>query len=704
MIECKDDRFKPSDGCYQPGVTPPPTPKPTPKPTTNPTPVPTPGGRKREDMLQPPQPGQTMSPWRSIRAAMRNMTALSEPQMRARMAVAARQSSGRSRPVIAAHHVVTLKDLYGKFGTSLDKWQRINGTRRVVDFATTKFAGLVASWQQTTFSAVVHEVLVAPAKRAASASGAMMGGGPTWLVPLSAAVRMRYAARLDATLRRWFPVQFPVAARTIAGEDDQITSIFQPFDCSVNTAQLLCMDCSIADRFINATGLALNRALDYYGTNDTSSSSSSDLTYRLTDNVARFNRGIGNTITSPVGTDTFLTVNKTTPWIGRRLDTIQWPWLWNFTKLANVLDPAGDVFPDGSIPPETPYTGTLVGIQEQNAELASRNDTDLVWISIFSDALAVSGLGNASVELTEKAAYFWTGLSADGGSAVARFIGAYVLCDYDNTLYAVNGRGTGLFDGLVIAGLAVLAAAFVVSLVLPACGATIGSCMAVFIGALLFFPLALAIGSKEARFATCPPSGPSTLVPGIPVSLGQDAYELASETLPQCAPIPVSLVDASDVHAADLCAKCGVPPPRFLSCAEAAGFIDGFDNIFYTLEQLRPGTNAAIAASPGLKAICPSWRRSRPRTRPRPLPRAVAPKPWPPATKSRFSTCWQHRPGRRAFECSRLGNRHCRVPGLAAVRPRAGHHFGGPRNGRANRLRRDGGGKGRARQGANQEK
>lgn len=53
-----------------------------------------------------------------------------------------------------------------------------------------------------------------------------------------------------------------------------------------------------------------------------------------------------------------------------------------------------------------------------------------------------------------------------------------------------------------------------------------------------------------------------------------------------------------------LCATCGTAPPQ-LHCAVAAGFFDGFDNIFYTLTSVFGEEASAFVAAP-LAAVSPT--------------------------------------------------------------------------------------------------
>lgn len=86
-------------------------------------------------------------------------------------------------------------------------------------------------------------------------------------------------------------------------------------------------------------------------------------------------------------------------------------------------------------------------------------------------------------------------------------------------------------------------------------------------------------------------------IPALPTCFGGDAYTLLSEIVPPCAPIPRGLIDTSLSDVTDACLG---EVPAIVNCATTpelgdTRFIDGFDNIFYIIEWIAPGTNARLA-------------------------------------------------------------------------------------------------------------
>jgi len=279
---------------------------------------------------------------------------------------------------------------------------------------------------------------------------------------------------------------------------------------------------------------------------------------------------------------------------------VHWPWRWDW---AGAIDPDGSIFTDadGSLPDNHAFTGTLVALQESQLAASgqttgNRSDADVALIQFINGTSGLSSLARRSIDTAEDTAYLASSLAEANADILGRFVEQYVLCNYPDALFIVQGRGVGLFDGLVIALIAILLPAFVLSLVVPSVGSSCGSCMSVLIGVAIFLPLSLAIARAASPLCYMPTVLPiPTLIPGIPAGLGGEIYTLASESLPPCI-VPASLVDETDPAASGLCGACGVPQPRYKSCAEAAGFVDGFDNIFYTLEQISPGANARLSS------------------------------------------------------------------------------------------------------------
>ena len=376
-----------------------------------------------------------------------------------------------------------------------------------------------------------------------------------------------------------------VTAKRVAPADvGRTQELFSNYVCP--PTQSVCLECSTVDRLIGDLEVVGAAWKGYYED-------------RLPARVAAFERGINNTVRDPIGTDTFLTCPKTIPFIWNRVATVQWPWLWNFTAFFASIDPDGTTFPGGSVPANQPYTGTLVPVQEANANLVGRESTQLVWLS-----LAPASFVEWSVTAAETVAYVVTAPFAGGTNSVAvNFLTRYVLCDYENVLArTANSLGLGTFDGFFIAGLALFVVLpFVIICFFPACAP--GWLLAAVFGVLVTYPLGMALSFGGSPLCFLP--SVFSPFPGVPEGFGGDVYELVSETFPPGAPIPVVLVEASSPAATALYASCTGPVPPINSCARTAGFLDGFDNIFYTLGQLAPSLNQQLADSPLLQNACP---------------------------------------------------------------------------------------------------
>jgi hypothetical protein len=80
---------------------------------------------------------------------------------------------------------------------------------------------------------------------------------------------------------------------------------------------------------------------------------------------------------------------------------------------------------------------------------------------------------------------------------------------------------------------------------------------------------------------------------------------LFEELTPECPPVDPAMIDPAAFAAAStqLCGQPG-PVPPLIPCSEAAGFIDGFDNIFFSLTGLY-GENVTMTVANELDPFAP---------------------------------------------------------------------------------------------------
>jgi len=101
----------------------------------------------------------------------------------------------------------------------------------------------------------------------------------------------------------------------------------------------------------------------------------------------------------------------------------------------------------------------------------------------------------------------------------------------------------------------------------------------------------------------------AALFPGLTSCFGMDLYSVASELVPPCFPLPAALIDRTQPGAQAPCgaflsgdfAEVNTTLPSIVDCTSTpllanTRFRDGLDNVFYIVEQVRPGTNERIAA------------------------------------------------------------------------------------------------------------
>ena len=294
--------------------------------------------------------------------------------------------------------------------------------------------------------------------------------------------------------------------------------------------------------------------------------------------VARYEEILETTLVNAAGTDTFLTPNKRVPWIGLRLLNVHWVWDWDFTEFR-------DIFTGGT--PAPPLGATFEEIQRSHQAIVGRPDPELELHEMFREPLRPAfGVLERVVAALQQ---------LDGsGAALGRLLQRYVLCDYTGALQCRGSLGIGLFDAYANVLLLFIVPSALLGAVLPAAAAAFVPGPFSGWGLMLSYYLTLWIAYGASPLCTLA----SFLVGlvGVPTCLPIDVTTLISETLPQCAHVPISLIDPSELARAGRTLCSSVDVPLLQNCYPAAGFVSGFDNLFYTLQAVfGPEANEAIA-------------------------------------------------------------------------------------------------------------
>jgi len=327
--------------------------------------------------------------------------------------------------------------------------------------------------------------------------------------------------------------------------------------CNESAQFTPCTDCQLVDNLVFAAEDAFNATVEFYPNGE----------FGFVSYVARFEEGIGNTLIDPIGEDTYTTCPKTVPFVLERLFSVRWFWDWDYSPLTDLLDQD-----NGGEAGNAVLVDQTAGQQQRLAARAGREDFDnsvfVLFDSIIRPVVNFVEIGVGSL------------FGATETQTLVRIFERFVQCDYSGALQCRSELlGIGLFDAVANTVLIGIGIAVVLITTLPAVPAALAFLPLV----PSFYYLVMWIAYGASPLCTLP-----TLVggiPGVPTCLPADVYDLLSETFPQCPPtIPASLiVEAAREEASQtLCATCGTAPP-LQHCADAAGFLNGFDNIFYTL-------------------------------------------------------------------------------------------------------------------------
>jgi hypothetical protein len=184
----------------------------------------------------------------------------------------------------------------------------------------------------------------------------------------------------------------------------------------------------------------------------------------------------------------------------------------------------------------------------------------------------------------------FTASSIDPLPTLERIANRYLWCDYGAGVHCQSPKGVGAFDSLINTTILLFLFWFIVTLI-PGTGMA-----ATMIVMFLALPVYFWIGYDAAPLCTLPSFFGG--IPGWPVCAVQDAYELVQSLISDCAPIPVGLIDPADLARASrqLCASNSAPPPNILLCSQAAGFIDGFDNVGFSIASIFSQDAVALVA------------------------------------------------------------------------------------------------------------
>ena len=354
--------------------------------------------------------------------------------------------------------------------------------------------------------------------------------------------------------------------------------------------------------------------------------------------------------------DTFLTVNKSIPFLLSRFDGLPVPCQLNLTCIREKSLPPGTNL---TIPADQPYRGTFIPHKTANGTSANFDVQLLAAIDTISN-----GTGTAIITAIEDFIYSITSFSQNDG--FSGFYREFIACDYEddwfcpltdssphgccNDLCQERKQGAGLFAGVMWA-LLLLFIPLILCNVCPLCAGFTAIVTAIWTAVFFTLSLALAYGGGLLcytpgpllfvlplytsiiavflgllRILCCGRPGAAivaivsgllyligailvvaAVVPGIPTCFGMDLYTTAREIVPPCFPVPPTLIDRTQDGAS---APCGTflntganfTLPAIIDCTTTpllnkTRFRDGLDNVFYIIEWAFPGTNADLAVS-----------------------------------------------------------------------------------------------------------
>ena len=329
--------------------------------------------------------------------------------------------------------------------------------------------------------------------------------------------------------------------------------------------QLFCTGCALLDNVVFAVEQQVNATIDFY-TNDSLPNGG------FAGILNQFETTIHNTLVDPVGPDTYTTANPRTPFILRRFLTIDWPWFWDYSEFRAIVYGANDTA-------DTAAEAGAVGFsaREQTAIAASQNRTDADLATLNTTSIFVTPI----ISFLERLAFQVTHVGPL--DTLIRLFERYIVCDYVRSMFGEEPHSTGLFDAIVITVLGLTVIGVFLS-ILPGVGMCAMMIYMMFAG-LIFLTLVYWIGYGASPLCTLPSFFGG--IPGVPVPFPTDLQRLFEELTPECPPINPGMIDPAAFAAAStqLCGQPG-PVPPLVPCSQAAGFIDGFDNIFFMLTGL----------------------------------------------------------------------------------------------------------------------
>jgi hypothetical protein len=354
----------------------------------------------------------------------------------------------------------------------------------------------------------------------------------------------------------------PMRYRTyaIVENDTSLSEILGVDQCDTGE-QIFCTGCALVDNIVFGVEQQVNATIDFYGADG-----------GFQPILQQFETTIHNTLVDPVGPDTYTTRNPRTPFILHRFLNIDWPWKWDYSELRAIIYGPNDATDTSE---EMSASGFSLREQEQQATAANRTDANLQIYSQTSMFVA------PIIDFLDQLVFRITQIGPV--DTIIRLFERYIVCDYTKGLFGQEPHSTGLFDALVIT----IVGLFVIAVFLSAIPGANMCFMMLYgmIGMLIFLPLVFWIGYGASPLCTLPSFFGG--IPGVPTPFATDLERLLEETFPECPPVNPAMIDPAFFAQASvtLCGQASTVPP-LIPCSQAAGFFDGFDNIFFMLTGL----------------------------------------------------------------------------------------------------------------------
>jgi len=404
--------------------------------------------------------------------------------------------------------------------------------------------------------------------------------GPRRYSSAANSVRQRPTTALASTRPELRSRQFNTLS--VYPNDTTLEEILGVVPCNTSV-QSFCTNCGILDNIVFAVEQQINVTVDFY--------TSEDPTIGFPAILNQFETTVHNTLIDPVGPDTWTTAVPRTPFILRRFLHIDWPWKWNYTEFRTLV--YGSNFTS-----DTAAQQAAVGtsFRNQSAIAASQNRTDLNLAAYNATSMFIAPV----VDFLEQLVFAFTSFGPI--NTIVAISERYIVCDYAGGIMGFPPQATGLFDALIIVTLGLFVIGVFIS-VIPGAGMCF-MVMYTMIAGLVFFPLVFWIGYGAQPLCTIPSFFGG--IPGIPVPFGTDLQRLFEELTPECPPVNPGMIDpaAFEQFSTVLCGEPG-PVPPLIPCSQAAGFIDGLDNVFFMMTGLY-GQNVTFTVAAELDPIAPS--------------------------------------------------------------------------------------------------